>query len=61
MDRGAWWVIVHEVTESDTTERPSLSLLSTRLTLRVIRSNHILILGLKAIVLKELIFKYLHT
>ena len=27
MDRGAWWALVHGVTESDTTEQLSLSLL----------------------------------
>ena len=26
MDRGAWWAVVHEITESDTTEWLTLSL-----------------------------------
>ena len=26
MDRGAWWLTVHEVAESDTSEQPTLSI-----------------------------------
>ena len=47
--------------DSDMTEQLTLYYFQLGLTLQVIRSNHILTLGLKAIVLKELIFKYLHT
>ena len=55
MDRGHWWSTVHEITESDTTERLTLSLQDSRGCCERFKREGALQV-LKAISAEELIF-----